>query len=509
MPVSTGSPTLDSILDGGLPEQRTVLVSGTPGTGKSTLAMGFLQAGVKEGDECIYISTEQTSDELRDSFAPFDFDLDADNLRVTSLHPRPGQGTDQYESGDVTRRYRSDRGGDGGGSGSGYVLRTLEGDADIDDREIDFTPENLRQYLQNNTNCDRVVIDSVSGLQAIATREGQYRRVVLDLIQTFNSDIGATALFTTESSGTHARAEGAEQLGTDDLVQYHVHGVIRLWRQRVKGSYQRYLDVMKMRGVNHDTRSFMIAFADDGLRVFPKRRSHGEMFVVGGKLPTGMPSLDSLLDGGLIKGGGVTLEHDGNAGIELFLYTGLSSTLDEMMSLVLVPRVDTPDEFPQAVLDRFGVSLSSLLDNNQLFILDPFGSRPPHENIYDLSDEDTDPRAAVKDINTKARGKGIMYAKHTDAMVQSLGEDNARAFRYWLQTNQVSGNDIIFDIHNPNLMSDEVGSFYLDSSAQIIDTWVENDGIQYLQLKKSPSGDVGSVRVVEYINEPPFARLVS
>jgi KaiC/GvpD/RAD55 family RecA-like ATPase len=39
MPVQTGSETLDTILDGSLSGGRTALVTGGPGTGKSTLAM--------------------------------------------------------------------------------------------------------------------------------------------------------------------------------------------------------------------------------------------------------------------------------------------------------------------------------------------------------------------------------------------------------------------------------------------------------------------------------------
>jgi KaiC/GvpD/RAD55 family RecA-like ATPase len=71
MLVSTGSPALDTMLDGGYPEERAVLLTGTPGTGKSTLTMRFLQEGLQNGKSCLFISTEQTVDELRDAFAPF------------------------------------------------------------------------------------------------------------------------------------------------------------------------------------------------------------------------------------------------------------------------------------------------------------------------------------------------------------------------------------------------------------------------------------------------------
>ncbi|AEN06540.1 circadian oscillation regulator KaiC-like protein [halophilic archaeon DL31] len=53
------------MLDGGYPEERAVLLTSTPGTGKSTLAMQFLQEGLQNGESWLFISTEQTVDELR------------------------------------------------------------------------------------------------------------------------------------------------------------------------------------------------------------------------------------------------------------------------------------------------------------------------------------------------------------------------------------------------------------------------------------------------------------
>jgi predicted ATP-dependent serine protease len=41
MPVPTGSEVLDDMLDGGLPERRTVMITGGPGTGKTTFGISF------------------------------------------------------------------------------------------------------------------------------------------------------------------------------------------------------------------------------------------------------------------------------------------------------------------------------------------------------------------------------------------------------------------------------------------------------------------------------------
>lgn len=86
---STGDAVLDRMLNGGIPRNRTVLIAGAPGTGKTTLGMQFLQAGLEAGERCLFISTEQTRDDLRESFAGYDFDLDHEELAITSLHASP------------------------------------------------------------------------------------------------------------------------------------------------------------------------------------------------------------------------------------------------------------------------------------------------------------------------------------------------------------------------------------------------------------------------------------
>ncbi|MCJ7429336.1 MAG: RAD55 family ATPase, partial [Candidatus Nanohaloarchaeota archaeon QJJ-5] len=74
--LSLGDPILNRMLNGGIPSNRTTLITGAAGTGKSTLAMQFLQEGLQNGEDCLYISTEQTPAEIQDAFSDFSFNLD-------------------------------------------------------------------------------------------------------------------------------------------------------------------------------------------------------------------------------------------------------------------------------------------------------------------------------------------------------------------------------------------------------------------------------------------------
>src|SRR5689334_6982788 len=61
---STGIPGLDDILMGGFAANRLYLIDGSPGVGKTTLAMQFLLEGVRLGEPCLYVTLSETRDEL-------------------------------------------------------------------------------------------------------------------------------------------------------------------------------------------------------------------------------------------------------------------------------------------------------------------------------------------------------------------------------------------------------------------------------------------------------------
>ncbi|HDD42295.1 MAG TPA: recombinase RecA, partial [Nitrososphaeria archaeon] len=57
--VSTGISKLDQMLGGGLLKGRTYLVTGETGVGKTILSLQFLLEGLKNGEQCIYVSLDE------------------------------------------------------------------------------------------------------------------------------------------------------------------------------------------------------------------------------------------------------------------------------------------------------------------------------------------------------------------------------------------------------------------------------------------------------------------
>src|SRR5215469_7315341 len=72
---TSGIPALDDVLHGGLIPERLYLVDGNPGSGKTTLALQFLLAGVHLGERCLYVTLSETRQELLDGASSHNWSL--------------------------------------------------------------------------------------------------------------------------------------------------------------------------------------------------------------------------------------------------------------------------------------------------------------------------------------------------------------------------------------------------------------------------------------------------
>ena len=71
--VSTGVKGLDKLVQGGVPKGSVVLVSGAPGTGKTILGMQFLEAGLRKGEKCAYVTIEEPPEKIMNQAEQFGF----------------------------------------------------------------------------------------------------------------------------------------------------------------------------------------------------------------------------------------------------------------------------------------------------------------------------------------------------------------------------------------------------------------------------------------------------
>lgn len=73
--VNTGIPGFDGLIEGGIPESFVVVVTGPPGTGKTTFSLQFLLEGVRNNERCIFFSFEEKVEQLVKQAIRFGWDI--------------------------------------------------------------------------------------------------------------------------------------------------------------------------------------------------------------------------------------------------------------------------------------------------------------------------------------------------------------------------------------------------------------------------------------------------
>ena len=72
---SSGIQGLDEITEGGLPKGRPTLICGSAGCGKTMFAMQFLVQGAENNEPGVFVSFEETQEELEKNFASLGIDI--------------------------------------------------------------------------------------------------------------------------------------------------------------------------------------------------------------------------------------------------------------------------------------------------------------------------------------------------------------------------------------------------------------------------------------------------
>lgn len=469
---------LDGMLGGGVPEERSVLITGGPGTGKSTISMQFLQEGLEDGDDCLFVSTEQTIEELRDSFEPYEFELDHENLSVTSIHAEPGQTLESDEE--------------------ELVLQTL-GDEEgfVEGFDAPFTSEYIVEYLREYAPCDRVVLDSASGLRVVSENARVFRRTALDMIRLFTDEMGATSLFTAEDND-----------GDDtNPLRFTTHGVVRLYHEEISEDPHRFLRVTKMRGVDHDRRRVEIEFTKEGVALSPKRRSQPPALKQHKHMSVGVEGLDKLCGGGIVRGSTVLLQHDGHANLASILGSFVSTAVNRDHTLVLLPTRHLTPSRVGSVLEENGFTIEELIEQDRLYVLDMAGSWSEYaggDNVREATDDVGDAISFFRSADTG--GESTFAVAKTGAAVHRLGPGGARELQHFQEV-ETGPEDVVVNVHNPAVTDSRISGFFIDAAEQVLETCVLEDGLQYISLKKSPCGFVGSTSLVEFREDPPYFRV--
>jgi circadian clock protein KaiC len=266
----TGIAGFDEITGGGLPQGRTTLLVGGPGSGKTILALQFLAHGAARCKEPgIFVAFEETSKRVVSNAASFGWKLGTlrrDRLYFVDAQPDP----------------------DAIHSGTFDISGLLAGlDAQI-----------------RHMKARRIVFDAMDIVLALLPDPADKSREIYRLHEWLLKR-GLTAIITAKADADQASTFSAQPLG---FMQFMVDCAVLLNHSVVQGVSQRNLRVQKYRGSGFDENESPFVIGASGLEVATAPtlgRVHAK--VSNERVSSGVKRLDTMLGGGYYRGASVLI----------------------------------------------------------------------------------------------------------------------------------------------------------------------------------------------------------
>jgi len=244
--VKTGVPGLDDMLEGGLIPGRVYAVSGTSGTGKTTLAMQFLLEGVKSGERVIYVSLDEPPNEISSNMLSYGWDIG----RVQVFDATPDVlSYDKTPVRDVSTERKVV-----------YFKDLPDGIRQTSERSpVDMTVNTIQEVLKQEMKVrkySRVVVDSLTSLRFFYIRTSEESASLISFLRLL-SDLGVTCLLTVH----------LPEVSKPDVEIHMARGEIRLHKWFDGRGLMRGVTIEKYRGSSHDHTLRMLKMGPTGLVV--------------------------------------------------------------------------------------------------------------------------------------------------------------------------------------------------------------------------------------------------
>ncbi len=215
----TGIHGLDDLLGGGFIPGRSILLAGSPGTGKTTFALQFLCEGAKAGEPGVALSLEESPDTWRADMLNFGYDIAAlemeDKLRIID---------------------------------ASLVRIGLQSDEKFSIAPQEFDMNHLLSRLikeAREIGAKRVIVDSLPALDILFRSEPLVVREQILKLNYILRSAGLTSLLISEIP------EGSRSYSKHEVEEYIADGVITLHYLSLGSQSGRTLVIRKMRGTKH------------------------------------------------------------------------------------------------------------------------------------------------------------------------------------------------------------------------------------------------------------------
>ncbi len=216
--IPTGTPGLDELLHGGLPQGHSMLVIGPTGSGKTIIGTRFLQAGAARGENGVLMCFEKGTARLRNAEL-------AAMVRANQVHV-------------------------------------------VESRLIDLTMEELEDELLtaiDRSKASRVVIDSLSEVNLYLAPE--CRRDLRDGVFRMLSSLAKRGVTVLVTIGLDEPVINMNYTRPD--MAYITDSVVGMRYAESDGQVRKYMSVVKVRGTSHSTDVREYRITDEGLEIDP------------------------------------------------------------------------------------------------------------------------------------------------------------------------------------------------------------------------------------------------
>jgi KaiC/GvpD/RAD55 family RecA-like ATPase len=219
--VTTGISGLDDMLNGGIPAGRHVALYGGPGAGKTSFCYEFLYRGAKAGEPGLYISLEETTEDIVENMkSTFPMFTDAPQLVAEKK------------------------------------LEIVKPDK-LDLEEV----ANILEDRITSSGIKRAVIDSATMIRMSFGTEIEYRQTLFEFLSLLRN-LDVTSITTVEASS--ARREEMKF----DIEHFVMDGIINLYNLDREDRRVRALEIFKMRGTDHSRDLVPFKVTPQGFKVY-------------------------------------------------------------------------------------------------------------------------------------------------------------------------------------------------------------------------------------------------
>ncbi len=330
----TGIRGFDAVLEGGVPKGRSLLITGSTGTGKTVFTNEFLYRGITEYNENgVFVTFEEHPHDIIKNVKNFGWDFDT-LIRQKKLV---------------------------------FVDISPDNAPTMISGQYDLTPLVERiKFAIEKVNAKRVAIDSLSMLFLKFSNKDAIREVIYHICDELKR-LGVTSVITAEKTG-----ERENSLSRYGVEEYVADGVVELALERGQQQFLRKMFIKKIRGVGYRSGVAEFNITNNGLEIFPKievdRIVSKTDFKNREKL--GIMGVDEAMGGGIPQGHMVLISGNTGTGKTLFGMHFIVQGIKDGRSAVIV-TLDEPVEQVKKTAREFGFDFDKFEEEGKLSFVCP------------------------------------------------------------------------------------------------------------------------------------------